>query len=55
MQEEKEIEVWVTVKMPVSLRDKGNQAAKELDTDLSKELRRSIRELIARANQERVG
>lgn len=51
----KEIETKVVVNFqaPKSLREQANEAALKLDTDLSKELRRAMRELIARA--ERLG
>lgn len=49
IEKEKEAEVLVGVRTPVSLKDKAFKAAKVLDTDLSKELRRAMRELVARA------
>ena len=46
LEEEK---VIVNFKAPKSLRENANKAALKCDTDLSKELRRAMRELIARA------
>lgn len=51
IEKEKEAEVLVGVRTPVSLKDKAFKAAKVLDTDLSKELRRAMRELVARAEE----
>lgn len=41
--------VVVNFQAPKSLREKANEAALKLDTDLSKELRRAMRDLVARA------
>lgn len=41
--------VAVNFQAPKSLREEANKAALKLDTDLSKELRRAMRELIAKA------
>ena len=41
--------VLVTVKTPSKLKERAAIAAKKLDSDLSKELRRAMRELVARA------
>ena len=46
--------VLVTVKTPFRLKERAAIAAKKLDSDLSKELRRAMRELIARAELEGV-
>jgi hypothetical protein len=44
-----EKDIWITVKAKPSLRDEATQAARDLDSDLSKELRRAMRELIEKA------
>ncbi len=44
-----ETKVVVNFQAPKSLRDDASKAALKLDTDLSKELRRAMRELIAKA------
>lgn len=50
----KDDEMLVTVVAPISLKEKAAIAAKKLDSDLSKELRRAMRDLIARAELEGV-
>ena len=47
--EAKEAKVVVNFQAPKSLRERANEAAEKLDTDLSKELRRAMRDLVARA------
>lgn len=54
MKKLKEDEVLVTVITPIPLKEKAAIAAKKLDSDLSKELRRAMRDLIARAELEGV-
>ncbi len=49
MKQETDKDVWITVKVKESFRDRVNQATKELDTDLSKELRKSMRQLMIQA------
>lgn len=49
-----ETKVVVNFQAPKSLRDDASKAALKLDTDLSKELRRAMRELIAKAELEEV-
>ena len=49
MIQESDKDVWVTVKVKKSFRDQVTQATKELDTDLSKEVRRTMRELVIKA------
>jgi len=46
---ESETKVVINFQAPKSLRERANEAAEKLDTDLSKELRKAMRELIARA------
>ena len=47
-------QVWVTVKVPLKLREDASKAAQAIDSDLSKELRRAMRELIAKAKSDEV-
>lgn len=49
MKKLKEDEVLVTIITPIPLKEKAAIAAKKLDSDLSKELRRAMRDLVARA------
>jgi hypothetical protein len=48
---EPESKVVVNFQAPKSLREEANKAALKLDTDLSKELRRAMRDLIAKAEK----
>lgn len=48
---ETEAKVVVNFQAPKSLREDANEAALKLDTDLSKELRKAMRDLVAKAKR----
>ena len=45
-------DVFITFKVPPSLRDEAQEAAIALDTDISKAMRKALRELIKEAQKE---